>query len=102
MTLRMEVAPVLREAATQGGISRGEVSRLISMGGRSGRDILKGLLDEGLLISDSYRQLRGFPDPNPTQSGDKESEVLQPPNVNAMKEYRRKNALRTYRQIAPK
>ena len=53
--LRPEVAPVLRQVAIEGKISRGEVFKLISMSERSGRDILSGLLDEGLLISDSPR-----------------------------------------------
>lgn len=53
--LRQEIAPVLRAAAINGEISRGEVSRLIGMSERLGRDILGTLLDEGLLVSDSQR-----------------------------------------------
>lgn len=55
MTLRPEVIPVLREVAIEGEIARGEVFRLIGMSERSGRDILSGLLQEGLLLSDSAR-----------------------------------------------
>ena len=53
--LRLEVAPVLRGAAINGEISRGEVSRLVGMSERLGRDILNSLLEEGLLLSDSAR-----------------------------------------------
>jgi len=55
MSLRPEVIPVLREVAIEGEIARGEVFRLIGMSERSGRDILSGLLQEGLLLSDSAR-----------------------------------------------
>lgn len=55
IALRAEVVPVLREVAIEGEIARGEVFRLIGMSERSGRDILSGLLEEGLLISDSPR-----------------------------------------------
>jgi DNA-binding IclR family transcriptional regulator len=53
--LRLEVAPVLRTVATIGEIARGEVFRIIGMSERTGRDILKSLLEEGLLVSDSER-----------------------------------------------
>src|SRR5258708_11905662 len=61
--LRREAIPVLRAAAIHGEIARGEVIRLIGMSERSGRDILRGLLNEGLLASDSPRGLvrLGFP-----------------------------------------
>jgi Fic family protein len=55
IALRVEVIPVLREVAIKGEISRGEVSRLIGMSERSGRDILGSLLEEGLLLSHSPR-----------------------------------------------
>lgn len=55
LALRVEVIPVLREVAIKGQIARGEVFRLIGMSERSGRDILGGLLEEGLLLSDSPR-----------------------------------------------
>lgn len=55
IALRAEVVPVLREVAIEGEIARGEVFRLIGMSERSGRDTLSGLLEEGLLISDSPR-----------------------------------------------
>jgi Fic family protein len=63
LVLRTEVIPVLREVAIEGEIARGEVFHLIGMSERSGRDILGGLLEEGLLLSDSPRgSVRlGFP-----------------------------------------
>lgn len=61
--LRLEVASVLRTVAMEGEIARGEVARLIGMSERTGRDVLKSLLDEGLLVSNSERgPIRlGFP-----------------------------------------
>jgi Fic family protein len=53
--LRIEVIPVLRETAIMGEIGRGDVFRLIGMSERTGRDVLTGLIDEGLLKSDSAR-----------------------------------------------
>jgi Fic family protein len=53
--LRPEVAEVLRAAAIEGEIARGEVARLIGMSERTGRDILRGLLNEGLLVTTSER-----------------------------------------------
>lgn len=62
-TLRPKVVPVLRAVAIAGEIARGEVFSLIGMSERLGRDILTGLLDEGLLVSDSPRGAvrLGFP-----------------------------------------
>jgi hypothetical protein len=61
--LRPEVAAVLRAAAVEGEIARGEVARLIGMSERTGREVLRGLLEEGLLVSPSERgSVRlGFP-----------------------------------------
>jgi len=53
--LRREVAKVLRAAAIEGEIARGEVARLIGMSERTGRDVLRGLLEEGLLVATSER-----------------------------------------------
>jgi len=53
--LRVEVAAVLRAAAVGGQIGRGEVARLIGMSERTGRGVLRGLLEEGLLVSNSER-----------------------------------------------
>lgn len=53
--LRPEVAVVLRAAAVEGEIARGEVARLIGMSERTGRDVLRGLLDEGLLVATSEK-----------------------------------------------
>lgn len=55
LPLRPEVAAVLRAAAMEGEIARGEVARLIGMSERTGRDVLRGLLQEGLLVSASER-----------------------------------------------
>ena len=54
-SLRKEVVPVLRAAAIHGEITRGEASTLIGMSERLGRDILSGVLEERLLVSDSPR-----------------------------------------------
>lgn len=61
--LRPEVVEVLRAAAIEGEFARGEVARLIGMSERTGRDVLRGLLDEGLLVATSERGLvrLGFP-----------------------------------------
>jgi hypothetical protein len=53
--LRPEMATVLRAAAIEGEIARGEVARLIGMSERTGRDVLRELLKEGLLTSTSER-----------------------------------------------
>jgi Fic family protein len=62
-TLRLEVAAVLKAAAIEGEIGRGEAVRLIGMSERAGRDVLKGLIKEGLLVSDSPKGAvrLGFP-----------------------------------------
>lgn len=51
--LRLEVIPALREAAIAGEVTRGEVFRLIGMSERTGRNTLKQLLTERLLVSDA-------------------------------------------------
>jgi DNA-binding IclR family transcriptional regulator len=43
------------QAAIEGEITRGEVARLVGMSERTGRDALKGLLEERLLVSSSER-----------------------------------------------
>lgn len=53
--VRPEIAAVLRAAAIEGEIARGEVAHLIGMSERTGRDVLRGLLDEGLLATSSER-----------------------------------------------
>jgi hypothetical protein len=45
------VAKVLRAATVEEENARGEVARLIGMSERTGRDVLSGLLDEGLLVA---------------------------------------------------
>lgn len=56
---------VLREAAIMGELSRGKVFEIIEMSERSGRNVLKSLIDEGLLVpvTDSHRSSvrLGFP-----------------------------------------
>jgi Fic family protein len=56
---------VLREAAISGEIGRGKVFEIIEMSERSGRNILKSLMDEGLLVPsrDSHKSAvrLGFP-----------------------------------------
>lgn len=56
---------VLREAAIQGELARGKVPELIEMSERTARNVIKALLDEGLLIptSDWHRSTLklGFP-----------------------------------------
>jgi Fic family protein len=63
--LHARAAVVLKEAAVKGELARGEVFRLIEMSERSGRNILKTFLDEGLLVavSDWHRSpvRLGFP-----------------------------------------
>jgi Fic family protein len=53
--LRREVIPVLRTVATEGEVGRGRVFEIIGMSERTGRDVMKSLLEEGLLVSDSER-----------------------------------------------
>lgn len=57
------VADVLKKIAIAGELSRSEVFQTIRMSERTGRNILKGLLDEGLLISKSEKGAvrLGFP-----------------------------------------
>lgn len=57
------VAALLKTVATTGEITRGEAFRVIEMSERTGRNILKGLLDEGLLIARSEKGAvrLGFP-----------------------------------------
>jgi Fic family protein len=61
--LRQEVIPVLRTVATEGEVGRGRVFEIIGMSERTGREVMKSLLEEGLLVSDSERGLvrLGFP-----------------------------------------
>ena len=61
--LRREVIPVLRTVATEGEVGRGRVFEIIGMSERTGREVMKSLLEEGLLVSDSERGLvrLGFP-----------------------------------------
>lgn len=61
--LRLETAKVLRACAIHGDIPRGQVVALIGMSERTGRNTLKALLDENLLLSDSpHGNVRlGFP-----------------------------------------
>lgn len=57
------VAELLKTIATRGEITRGEAFRIIEMSERTGRNILKSLLDEGLLTSPSEKGTvrLGFP-----------------------------------------
>lgn len=61
--LHPRVATVLKTLATTGEISRGEVFGIIEMSERTGRNILKELLDEGLLVARSEKGVvrLGFP-----------------------------------------
>lgn len=52
-SLRAEVAMVLCAATVEGKVARGEVARLIGMSKRTAQDVLRGLLEEGLLVSHS-------------------------------------------------
>jgi Fic family protein len=51
--LAVGVGAVLKEAAVRGRIARGEVARIIGMSERTGRNVLKNLLDEGLLNAEN-------------------------------------------------
>ncbi|HMV85166.1 MAG TPA: Fic family protein [Blastocatellia bacterium] len=61
--LHPRVAALLKVVATTGEISRGEAFRVIEMSERTGRNILKTLLDEGMLLtrSDKGPVRLGFP-----------------------------------------
>ena len=61
--LHPRVGKIFTTAAIKGEISRGEVFQIIEMSERSGRNILKNLLDEGLLLSKSEKGAvrLGFP-----------------------------------------
>jgi Fic family protein len=52
--LHARASAVLKEVAVKGEISRGEVLRIIEMSERTGRNVLKSFLDEGLLVADSH------------------------------------------------
>ncbi|HEY6805324.1 MAG TPA: Fic family protein [Pyrinomonadaceae bacterium] len=55
LRLRPEIVAVLHRVAISGEISRGEISRLMGVSERLGRDLLNSLLEEGLLLSESSR-----------------------------------------------
>lgn len=61
--LHLRTVEVLRTLAIKGEMPRGEVSQIIQMSERTGRNILKDLLDEGLILSRSEKgSVRlGFP-----------------------------------------
>jgi Fic family protein len=61
--LNPRAAEVLKRVAITGEISRGEVFRIIEMSERTGRNVLRSLLDEGFLTSKSEKGLLrlGFP-----------------------------------------
>jgi len=61
--LNRNVAQLLKNLAIKGEISRGEASNIIGMSERTGRNILKDLLEEGLLVSSADREpvRLGFP-----------------------------------------
>lgn len=62
-SLHPRTAEVLKTLAIKGEMSRGEVSQIIKMSERTGRNILKELLDEGLILSRSEKGAvrLGFP-----------------------------------------
>lgn len=62
-SLHPRTAEVLKTLAIKGEMPRGEVSQIIKMSERTGRNILKELLDEGLILSRSEKgAIRlGFP-----------------------------------------
>ncbi len=51
--LHPRAAAILKEVAVKGEVSRGEIFRVIEMSERTGRNVLKSFLDEGLLVADS-------------------------------------------------
>ena len=61
--LHPRTAEVLKTLAIKGGMPRGEVSQIIQMSERTGRNVLKELLGEGLVLSNSEKGLvrLGFP-----------------------------------------
>lgn len=61
--LHLRVAAVLQNLAVKGEMPRGEVFQIIEMSERTGRNILKELLDEGLILSRSEKGAvrLGFP-----------------------------------------
>ncbi len=61
--LHPRTAEVLKALAIKGEMSRGEVSQIIQMSERTGRNVLKQLLDEGLVLSRSEKGAvrLGFP-----------------------------------------
>jgi Fic family protein len=65
VTLPPRTATVLKEVASKGELARGEVYKIFEMKERTGRNALKTLLDEGLLVSGSEwhksRVRLGFP-----------------------------------------
>ena len=52
-TIKKEAAYLLQEAFMRGEFERGEASRICGMAERTARDVLKQLVDEGLLVSDT-------------------------------------------------
>lgn len=46
-------AAILKEVAVKGELARGEIYKIVEMSERTGRNVLKTLFDEGLLVSDS-------------------------------------------------
>ena len=61
--LHPRAAEVLKKTAVAGEITRGAVFKIIEMSERTGRNVLKNLLDEGLLVSKSEKSAvrLGFP-----------------------------------------
>jgi Fic family protein len=61
--LNPNIITLLKDVAIKGEISRGDAFRIIGMSERTGRNILKELLNEGLLVSSAEREpIRlGFP-----------------------------------------
>lgn len=61
--LHPRTAEVLITLAIKGEMSRGEVSQIIQMSERTGRNVLRGLLDEGLILSSTEKGAvrLGFP-----------------------------------------
>jgi Fic family protein len=51
--LHARAAAILKETAVRGEITRGEVFQIIEMSERTGRNVLKTFLDEGLLVTNS-------------------------------------------------
>jgi len=53
--IRLEAGVMMREVALRGELSRGEAIRRSGLRSRKGRDVLKELLDDGLLSSGSAK-----------------------------------------------